>query len=165
MAIYEVVCKKGCGLRFSLEMSTPISHFRLHCARCDSALSCEESGGGRIDPCENDLPTQKEEGPPSRIGEYEILSTLKHGPKEGAYRGKSKGGEEVFLKVVDARGSSLLLPLKRKIISLSHPNLATCLDILEYQEKEVIVTEFVKGPTLESMVEEKNAWLTPYWIA
>ncbi|MGE5414304.1 MAG: protein kinase domain-containing protein, partial [Syntrophomonadaceae bacterium] len=98
-------------------------------------------------------------GAGTRIGPYEILSTLGAGGMGEVYRARdAKLGREIALKILppsvaDDRGRRLRFEQEaRSASALNHPNILTIYDIGEADGALYIAMELVEGKTLRELV-------------
>lgn len=100
----------------------------------------------------------------TRLGPYEILSTLAAGGMGEVYRaGDTRLGREVAVKVLPERLSrdpSALDRFEREakaLAALSHPNIVAVYDIGQMQGITFVVMELLEGETLSSRLEKGGA--------
>ena len=91
-----------------------------------------------------------------RLGPYEIASLLGNGAMGEVYRARdTRLGRDVAVKVLrpafvnDANRLARLEREGRLLSQVSHPNICTLFDILEFDNAPVLVLELVEGETLQ----------------
>ncbi len=96
----------------------------------------------------------------TRLGNYEVLSSLGAGGMGEVYRAKdTRLGREVAIKVLPERlsqDSELRQRLEREaktISQLQHPNICTLFDVGSELEVDFLVMELLEGETLEKRIE------------
>src|SRR5688500_9685595 len=91
-----------------------------------------------------------------RVGPYEIVGLLGHGAMGEVYRARdTRLGRDVAVKVLrpafinDPNRLARLEREGRLLSQVSHPNICTLFDILEFDNAPVLVLELVEGETLQ----------------
>src|ERR1700738_4975667 len=94
---------------------------------------------------------------PSRIGKYEILSTLGHGGMGVVYRAQDpRVGKQVAIKTVIGKDAETVQRFYReaeKMGKLEHPNIITVYDLGEENGFPYIVMEYVEGDPLDRIIQ------------
>src|SRR5919197_1522308 len=103
----------------------------------------------------------------TRLGSYEILSTLGAGGMGEVYRARdTRLGREVAIKLLptdwlgDERRRLRFLQEARTLSSLNHPHIVTIHEIESQGDIDFIVMEFVRGTTLEALIPKHGLRLT-----
>jgi len=95
----------------------------------------------------------------ARLGPYEILSTIGMGGMGAVYKAQDTRLERtVAIKVLRSTNPSgdRLVQEAKIHARLSHPNVVTVFDIGETDGEPYIVTEFIEGPSLASVLRERQ---------
>ena len=97
--------------------------------------------------------------PGTRLGSYEVLSSLGAGGMGEVYRAKdTKLGRDVALKVLPeafAHDAERMARFEREaqvLASLNHPHIATIHGLEESNDIRALVMELVEGPTLAERI-------------
>ena len=92
--------------------------------------------------------------PGSKIGPYEILSSIGSGGMGSVYKAKdSRLGRIVAIKKVKEQHSERFKQEARSVAALNHPNICQIFDIGD----DYLVLEYVKGKPLSSPLQEQEA--------
>ncbi len=101
-------------------------------------------------------------GPGSRLGHYEIVSSLGAGAMGSVYRAKDhKLGREIAIKLLHdevSRDPERLARFRREarlLASLSHPNIATVYGFEEEGNVNFLAMELIEGETLAEVIERR----------
>jgi len=93
-----------------------------------------------------------------KIGQYLVVERLGNGGMGSVYRGVDETlGREVALKILDttiADSAARLRAEASALARLSHPGIATVYELLEDDDRLVMVMELVRGQTLQSILDE-----------
>jgi serine/threonine protein kinase len=99
--------------------------------------------------------------PGTRLGVYEILSSLGAGGMGEVYRARdTRLGRDVALKILPtsfADDPEFLMRFQREaeaLASLNHPNIAAIYGLEETTSVQALVLELVEGPTLAARIRE-----------
>jgi len=97
--------------------------------------------------------------PGTKLGPYEIVSTLGAGGMGEVYRARdTRLGREVAIKILPASFAADVERLRRfeqearAIAALNHPNIVALYDIGQYGETHCIVSELLEGETLREVL-------------
>lgn len=130
----------------------------------ESLLEAREDAGSFLGPeelhsCIREL-SEPEVTPGSRLGRYEIVSSIGAGGMGQVYLARDvELGRRVALKVLPAQftlDEERILRFRREAraaSALNHPNIVTVYDVGESGQTWFIVTEFIEGETLRSRLE------------
>jgi serine/threonine protein kinase len=98
--------------------------------------------------------------PGTRIGDYEIKALLGAGGMGHVYRARDINlGRDVAIKVVGGsvwpESDDRLLAEARHIARLSHPNICTVFQVVQYEGHPCLIMELVEGLTLEQRLGDR----------
>ena len=105
----------------------------------------------------------------TRLGSYEILSSLGSGGMGDVYRAKDpKLGREIAIKVLppEMASSERLSRFEREakaVAALNHPNIVTVYSVEEADGVHFITMELVKGKTLSELIPKKGLALNKFF--
>ena len=95
-----------------------------------------------------------------RIGRYEVVGRVGQGGIASVYRVRHVELGSIFaLKLLDVQRPQLcarLLAEGRAQASLVHPNVVRVSDVLTHEDMPVLIMEFVEGPTLDQLLEQRG---------
>src|SRR5215469_12948070 len=87
----------------------------------------------------------------SRLGPYEILSSLGEGGMGEVYKGRDTRLDRIVaIKVAREQFSDRFAGEARAISALNHPNICTLYDV----GPDYLVMEYIEGPTLAERIQE-----------
>jgi serine/threonine-protein kinase len=93
-----------------------------------------------------------------KIGQYLVIERLGNGGMGSVYRGVDETlGREVALKILNAAVADSAARLRAEasaLARLSHPGIATVYELLEDDDRLVMVMELVRGQTLQYILDE-----------
>ena len=104
----------------------------------------------------------------SKVGRYEIISTLGQGAMGVVYKGQDTAiSRIVAIKTVKLQGVASTSDENKSMIDrfsheariagqLSHPNITTIYDVGEHEGINYIVMEYVEGTPMEEVIEKKK---------
>src|SRR5579863_9083400 len=97
------------------------------------------------------IPNAMEQGPGSKLGPYEITSSIGKGGMGEVWRARdSRLGRDVAIKVSAQEFSDRFEIEARAIAALNHSNICTLYDV----GANYLVMELVEGPTLAERIKE-----------
>lgn len=134
----------------------------LPAAGDDSTTRLEQARGRRTDPRSGRERTDPRSGRERRIGPYRLLDRLGEGGMGVVHRAIGPNGGEVAIKVLRphvAYDEKARERLRREVSSLTRVRAAGVAGVLDADtdgEQPYLVTEYVPGPPLDDVVEERG---------